>query len=218
MLLELSEILACPVCGPPQIMVAVVHESDSHRVTNGFLGCPACDSRFEIIAGVVHFSPADGTAGPEATARAPVGPLPEGSATLISAVLELQRGSGYVLLGPGLEGLAQAVAALAERWEVVSLGRRAADGTEDLAPLSRLITGEGGPLPLLPGRFAAAAMHGDVGVDELRHVAAALRQAGRLAIVSPGPVAVEALREAGLGVLAADARVIVAARLPGPAT
>ncbi len=218
MLLELSEILACPVCGPPQIMVAVVHESESHRVTSGFLGCPACDSRFEINAGVVYFTPADGTAGPEAMARAPVGPLPEDSATLLAAVLELQRGSGYVLLGPGLGGLAQAVAALAERWEVVSLGRRAAEGTEDLPSLSRLITGESEPLPLLPGRFAAAAMQGDVGVNELRHVAAALRQAGRLAIVSPGPVAVEAVREAGLGVLAADARVIVAARRAGPAS
>ncbi len=119
---------------------------------------------------------------------------------------------------PGLEGLAQAVAALAERWEVVSLGRRAAEGTEDLASLSRLITGESGPLPLLPGRFDAAVVHGDVGADEIRHVAATLRQAGRLAIVSPGPAAGEALREAGLGVLAADARVIVAARRPGPAS
>lgn len=218
MLLELSEILACPVCGPPQIMVAVVHESESHRVITGFLGCPACDSRFEIIAGVVHFTPADGTAGPEAMARAPVGPLPEDSATLMAAVLELQRGSGYVLLGPGLEGLAQVVADLAERWEVVSLGRRAAEGTEDLESLSRLITGESEPLPLLPGRFDAAAMHGYVGVDEIRHVAAALRQAGRLAIVSPGPAAGEAVREAGLGVLAADARVIVAARRAGPAS
>ena len=218
MLLELSEILACPVCGPPQIMVAVVHESESHRVTSGFLGCPACDSRFEIIAGVVHFSPADGTAGPEAMARAPVGPLPEDSATLIAAVLELQKGSGYVLFGHGLEGLAQAVAALAEHWEVVSLGRRAAEGAEGLASLSRLITGDSEPLPLLPGRFDAAAMHGDVVVDEIRHVAAALRQAGRLAIVSPGPAAGEDLREAGLGVLASDARVIVAARRPGPAS
>ncbi len=218
MLLELSEILACPVCGPPQIMVAVVHESESHRVITGFLGCPACDARFEINSGMVHFSPADGIPGPEAMARAPVGPLPEGSATLIAAVLELQRGSGYVLLGPGLEGLAQAVAVLAERWEVVSLGRRAAEATEDLASLSRLITGESEPLPLLPGRFDAAAMHGDVGADEIRHVAATLSQAGRLAIVSPGPAAAEALREAGLGVLAADARVIVAARRPGPAS
>ncbi len=217
MLLELSEILACPVCGPPQIMVAVVHESESHRVIAGFLGCPACDSRFEIIAGVVYFSPSDGTAGPEALSHAPVGRLPEDSATLIAAVLELQKGSGYVLLGPGLEGLAQAVAALAERWEVVSLGRRAAEGTEELAVLSRLITGESRPFPLLPGRFDAAAMHGDVGADEIRYVATALGQAGRLAIVSPGPSAAQDLREAGLGVLAADARVIVAARQPGPA-
>ena len=48
MLLELSEVLACPRCGPPQVMVAVVHESVGHRVTRGFLGCPTCDSRFPI--------------------------------------------------------------------------------------------------------------------------------------------------------------------------
>ena len=57
MLLELSEILACPACGPPQVMVAVVHESAGHRVTHGFLGCPACDSRFPIEEGTVHLVP-----------------------------------------------------------------------------------------------------------------------------------------------------------------
>jgi len=215
LLLELSEILACPTCGPPQVMVAVVHESEGRRVIGGFLGCPACDCRFEIVAGVVYFSPLA-----EATSREPVGPLPADSAALIGAVLELQTGSGHVLLGTGLEGLAPAVASLTERWEVVSLGHRAAEGaerSERSAPLSRLVTGKGKPLPLLPGRIGAAAVHGEESTDEIRHVAAALRQAGRLAILSPGPTAPADLWEAGLEVLAADARVIVAARRAGPA-
>ena len=216
MLLELSEILACPICGPPQVMVAVVHESRGRRVVSGFLGCPACDARFEIVAGVVYFSPPA-----ESVNREPVGPLPADSATLIGAVLELHMGSGHVLLGAGLEGLAPAVAALAGSWEVVSLGRGAAEeaeGIENSAPLSRLITGTGKPLPLLPGRIGAAAVHGGESADEIRHVAAALREAGRLAILSPGPTAPEDLGEAGLEVLAADARVIVGARLARPAS
>lgn len=215
MLLELSEVLACPACGPPQVMVAVVHESAGHRVTRGFLGCPACDARFPIEEGVVDLTREENGRGdtrlPDASLAAP-GPTSDETAILVGAVLDLSRGSGRVLLGPGLAGIAVAVGTLAERWEVVSLvGARPAE-VSGYDRISRLIVPEAGRLPLLRGRFGAAALAGDPSADRLREVAAALVPLARLAIVAPGTGVVSAMQEAGLEVIAADERVAVGSR------
>jgi hypothetical protein len=196
-------------------MVAVVHESVGHRVTRGFLGCPACDARFSIDEGVVDLTwEEDGRGAPGAPgAFLPVpGPTADEAAVLVGAVLDLARGSGRVLLGPGLAGIAVAVGALAERWEVVSLlGARPAE-VQGSDRISRLVVPEVGRLPLLRGRFGAAALAGDPSVDRLREVATALVPLARLAIVAPGTGVVSAMREAGLEVIAADERVAVGSR------
>jgi len=213
LLLELSEILACPVCGPPQVMVAVVHESVGHRVTSGFLGCPACDARFPIEEGTVHLVP-QGVAELPKAPRALSGSTPDEEAVLVGAVLDLTHGHGHVLLGPGLAAIADAVAALAEGWEVVSLMTSGPDEEPRSANVSRVVVGEFEILPVLRGRFGAAALGGDPDADRIRAVAAALAPLGRLAIVAPGPGAVSAIRDAGFEVIAADDRVAVASRRP----
>ena len=220
MLLELSEVLACPACGPPQVMVAVVHESVGHRVTRGFLGCPACDARFSIEEGVVDLTREEGGQGapgsPGASLAVPGPTFDEAAideaAMLVGAVLDLARGSGHVLLGPGLAGIAGAVGSLAERWEVVSLvGARPAEapGSDGI---SRLIVPEVGRLPLLRGRFGAAALAGDPDTDRLREIATALVPLARLAIVAPGTGVVSAMQEVGIEVIATDERVAVGSR------
>jgi len=214
MLLELSEVLACPRCGPPQVMVAVVHESVGHRVTQGFLGCPTCDSRFPIEERAVHLQEQKSGEQPEAPSSSG-GPLAAESAMLIGAVLDLAQGSGYALLGPELSEMADAIASLAERWEVVSLGSvRPADAAQSTNVSRIILPADGSPpvLPVLPGRFGAAALAGDPAPDRVRQYAAALRPLGRLAIVAPGPGSVGALREAGLDLMAGDERVAVASR------
>ena len=211
MLLELSEVLACPRCGPPQVMVAVVHESVGHRVTRGFLGCPTCDSRFPIEERVVHLQPQGSGEQPEASFPSRVS-LAHESAMLIGAVLDLAQGSGYVLVGPELSEMADAVASVAERWEVVSLGGGRPAHMAPSANVSRIIPPAGGSLPVLPGRFGSAALAGDPTPDRVRQYAAALRPLGRLAIVAPGPGSVGAMREAGLDLVAGDERVAVASR------
>ena len=210
MLLELSEVLACPGCGPPQVMVAVVHESVGHRVGRGFLGCPACDSRFSIDEGVVHLEGPDSVPVP-GRAAAPAGLVPDEGALLVGAVLDLARGNGYVLLGSELAGIADEVAALAGGWEVVSLARVRPTAAR-AANLSRIVWPETAPLPVLRGRFRAAALAGEQEADRIRAFANAIGPLGRLAIVAPGPDAVETMREAGLEVIAADDRVAVASR------
>jgi len=212
-LLELSEILACPVCGPPQVMVAVVHEAVGHRVTSGFMGCPACAARFPIEEGTVHLVP-------QGVAEVPSAPLAlsgsgsDETAVLVGAVLDLARGHGHVLLGPELAAIADAVAALAEGWEIVSLMNSRPDEAPESANVSRVVVGEVEHLPVLRGRFGAAALGGDPEADRIRAIAAALAPLGRLAIVEPGPGAVAAMRDAEFEVIAADDRVAVASRRP----
>lgn len=211
MLLELSEVLACPRCGPPQVMVAVVHESVGYRVTSGFLGCPTCDSRFPIEEGTVHLQRQEQGEQSEASASSPVS-LADESAMLIGAVLDLEQGSGHLLLGPELSEVADAVAALAERWEVVSLNSVRPAHTDRSTNVSRIVLPEGESPPVLHSRFGAAALAGDPAPERVGQFAAALRSLGRLAIVAPGPGAVGAMQEAGLEVIAVDQRVAVASR------
>jgi hypothetical protein len=108
--------------------------------------------------------------------------------------------------------MADAVASLAERWEVVSLGGGRPAPAAQSTNVSRIIPPAGGSLPVLPGRFGAAALAGDPTPDRVREYAAALRPLGRLAIVAPGPGSVGAMREAGLDLVAGDERVAVASR------
>jgi uncharacterized protein YbaR (Trm112 family) len=214
-LLDLSEVLACPVCGPPQIMVAVVHESEGRRVASGFLGCPACDGRFRIDSGVVRLLSA--TAPSPEPAESDSFSLPSGveeTAVLVGAVLDLAGESGCVLLGPGLAGIAGSLAAIAGRSEVVSFTHAAPHPPVAAPNLSTIVVSGDGPLPVLEGRFRAAALCGEPGEARIRGVAAALRPPGRLAILAPAPGAAHAMRDAGLHVVAADERVAVASKSP----
>jgi uncharacterized protein YbaR (Trm112 family) len=225
MRLELSEIIACPSCGPPHVMVAVVAEANGPRVRSGFLGCPACQSRFPIEEGVLRLADPQNSGDAETETepvREPVEAMDacpvdaEREAILVAAVLGLGEGHGCVLLGPGLAPIAPEVAAIAGRWEVLSLvtaSRFAADGPGNL---SRVVVNESEPLPVLRGRCAAAATTGDAPgrFDGLSAgaFAAALSPLGRLAVVRPGPQSEEEVRSAGLRIVSVDPRVVLAAR------
>ena len=192
-------------------MVAVVHEAVGRRVTRGFLGCPACDSRFPIEAGAVYLAPPE--ARESETARtSPPSPVSEEAAMLVGAVLDLAQGTGHLLLAPELETIVEAVAGLAERWEVVSLGTNPPEDDERSGNVSRIMVSEGDPVPVLSGRCRAAALAGDPTSLRVRQFASALGPLGRLAILAPGPGAVGAMLEAGLEVMASDERVAVASR------
>jgi uncharacterized protein YbaR (Trm112 family) len=211
MLLELSEILACPVCGPPQVMVAVVYEAAGHRVIRGFLGCPACDSRFPIEQGSVHLVSEDSGEPPVAPPSVPI-PGPDETAMLLGAVLGLAGGSGHLLLSPGLAAVADAVARSAEKWEVVSLLAAPTEWETPPGNVSRIVVPSGAAPPVLGGRCGAAALAGDPGPVRISEYASALTPPGRLAIIAPGSGAVESMRTAGLEVIASDERVAVASR------
>ncbi|MCL7972667.1 MAG: hypothetical protein M8866_11380 [marine benthic group bacterium] len=207
--LELSEVLACPACGPPQVMVAVVAEGHGTRVIHGFLGCPACDSRFPIRHGTVHLREGGDAERGESVSHPD---LPDSPASLLGAVLSLGVGSGRLLLSPALAGIGRELAELVDRWEVVSLVHAAPAEEELHERLTRIVLPDDGRVPVLGGRFQAVALSGSPGPERLTQYAWALAPLGRLGVLAPGAIAPETLREAGLELVASDARVAVASR------
>jgi uncharacterized protein YbaR (Trm112 family) len=235
-LLELSELLACPRCGPPQALVVAVDAMEGRRVVEGRLGCPACDGRFPLRSGVVYLDP-DGTAVPvsppalrsgdpepseaeAALADRRIEPRDEAAsagetALLIAALLGGGEDSGCLLLGHGLATTASHVGRLAGGMQVVVLedpdahARTPRSGSEGV---NRIVTGRAKAFPLLDGRFRGAALLGGEEA-ECREAARVLSPGGRLAILGPSVDVAAMLADLCFEVLAADGRAAVARRV-----
>jgi hypothetical protein len=132
-------------------------------------------------------------------------------AILVSALLGLDRGSGHVLLGHGLESAADAVAGLADRWNITSLARR---GTvlPQSAAVNVLVSDPARPFPLLTGRVWGMVLHGPLRDHEAAEAARVLTPGGRVVVIQPGESTADQLAGAGLEQKAADDRAILAMR------
>jgi len=201
---ELTDLLACPRCGPAHGLVLLAQEVKDRRVKNGWLGCPNCRHDYRVTDGT-----ADLRLDPEAP---PVSRGPVEDRELAVKVLALSGMSderGYLVVGEGIAHVAAAVAELAPELEVVALVAALGDATEE-AGLSRVLTDEPYPLAEYSLRAAAIAPGGD---PEL--VTAAARRiavGGRLVLFDASDVDVEAARRSGLSVLASEAGTAVAER------
>lgn len=238
MLLELAEVLACPRCGPPRNVVVVVHEQAGRRVREGFLGCPACEARFPIRAGTVRMRavPERAEAGsdpqpqPEPAGEGAHPPAGGAEASLIAALIGHRGGGGVVLLGPGLEGAASALAGLLPGTEVVTLltGDRPSETPVEAlkgvpggegrtaeaagAGVSRLEVASGERLPVLDGRLLGVAAAGGLGPPPAE-AARALCPGGRLVMLGPCGLAGSGWTDLSLERLAGDDRAVVARRV-----
>lgn len=216
--LEVSELLACPRCGPGQALVVSVDRIEARRVLEGRLACPGCHARYPIRGGTVAFggdadrpaAEADGASRGEAVAGPdPRGPGPD-DAVRVAALLELGEGGGAVLLGSGLEAAAARVAGLAAGVEVLSLAAAGEGAAVGESGVTRLLGVCEEALPLHGGRLRGAALLGG-SPAALREAARAVRPGGRVAVLRPA-VHVEVLEGLPLRVLAAEASALVAER------
>lgn len=198
MFIELTEHLACPACGPPQGLVAVVEGAAERRVREGYLGCPACEARYPIRAGEVRFAE-EGAVPPE-----PVAEEPAAIAALLGAGPD---GGGILLLGPRLAERAADVARLAGA-EVVALGGPPVPAG---ASVSLLRGVRPSALPLLDGRVRGVALAAPA-PEDVEEAVRVLAPGGRLAAFRPGPELAALARELALEVLAAEERALVAVR------
>jgi uncharacterized protein YbaR (Trm112 family) len=228
--IELAEILVCPLCRPRhdegtlQGLVAMVGELDDRRVTDGWLGCPACEARYPIRDGVIFFASASPEAservssGPEATRPSPGSARqPTEPALLVAALLSLHEVGGTVLLGKGFEATAGELSKLAAGSEIVALlGQASGPDPRSVAGVTLLSGAYEKSLPLRAASVSAAALH-DPMEEAIAEVARVLRPAGRLAVFGCGPErqeeVLDLIRAAGLDPVVVDPRALVARRL-----
>jgi len=218
--IELTEILVCPACRAEgameyaQGLVAVVQGRSERRVVEGWLGCPQCEARYPIRGGVVHFSDDEPEAAPSAIEAERV--------LQAAALLGAHEAAGYLVLGRGLDAIAEALSRLATGCEVVAVGCPGvapAPGEVSLW-ISRLQGTVDEALPFRSGSVAGIALLApdqSVLLEALR----VLRPAGRLVAFGPERLApagesrsdlaaVEGIE--GLQVVAKEEHVLVAVR------
>jgi uncharacterized protein YbaR (Trm112 family) len=218
--IELTEILVCPACRTEgaeeyaQGLVAVVQGRSERQVVEGWLGCPLCEARYPIRGGVVHLSDDE----PEAVSSA----IEAERALQAAALLGAHEAAGYLVLGRGLDAIAEPLSRLAPGCEVVAVGCLdvvPAPG-ETSGRVSRLHGTVDEALPFRSGSIAGIALHRpdrSVLMEALR----VLRPAGRLVAFEPGRLpptgesrsglaAVEGIE--GLQVVAKKEHVLVAVR------
>src|SRR5438105_14131419 len=61
MLITLTDLLTCPVCGPEFGLVLLADRIENRRVLEGWLGCAECRERYRVRGGFVDFTAGEGS-------------------------------------------------------------------------------------------------------------------------------------------------------------
>jgi uncharacterized protein YbaR (Trm112 family) len=209
MLILLTDLLACPRCGPEFGLVVLADRLAERRVLEGALGCPNCREAYPVRGAVADLRlPAGGGGGvPDAEEGDPE------AAVRLAALMGLAGVAGMALVaGPGVRHAA-AVAELVPELEVVAVGTRPAPGGAE-ARVSRVLASPG-RLPFRDGMLRGGALTaGEGGEAALREGLRVLAPGTRL-VVDPAPEGTAArLAALGARVMLEEAGVAVAA-VPG---
>jgi len=205
----LTDVLACPRCGPAFGLVLMPDLVLDRRVLSGVLGCPNCRERYPIDDAVADLAgpAASGSHGPTASAEPGGAPAAEsgGRAALrVAALLGLADTRGVVLVMGEAVAWAPELAELVPDVEVVVGAERV------LAPgLSSIRLG--GTLPFRTGSLAGVAL--TTGAEYRMREGVRVLAPGARMLLDPAPDGAPAsLEEAGARVLAAEGRTVVASR------
>lgn len=205
MYLPLTDQLVCPRCGPDHGLILLADEIADRRVLTGALGCPRCRERYPVVDGFADLRVDPVPAAGEVAAAS----MDREAAIRLAALLGLTEGVPYALLvGPSVVH-APALATLVEGVEVVACAESLRGWAEERG-VSRFATG-----PVLPFRtysMGGVALTGQGSAELLEEAARVLSPVGRL-LWEPAPEDAEArLEGVGLGIVARDGAVLVAAR------
>ena len=204
MRLELTEVLACPDCGPDHGLIAFVDQMDGRRITAGRLDCPNCEQRHPIRDGVVYLhgsdSPNDGLSIRPPTDR--------GLAELAAALLGAPTGPEILLVGPGLSSVA---ISLADMRPLASVLAFADPSPEPHERVHWIVPVPDAPLPVRSARLHGAVVMGTASIDPAE-AGRILVPGCRLVILTPGPEAPRFSQVGPMRELASDSRAWVGVR------
>lgn len=205
MLILVTDLLACPRCGPDFGLVLLAERMEERRVVDGRLGCANCREAYPVRGGVADLR-LPGSGQPAAAEGAPADPE---AAVRLAALMGLAGFSGMALLaGPGADHAA-AVAALVPEVEVIAVGEAPRSGGEPR--VSRLVASPG-RFPLRGGLLRAAALTGGTPDETALHEGLrVLAPSARLVVDPAPPEAAARLRAAGARLLLEEPGVVVAA-------
>lgn len=203
----LTDVLACPRCGPEMGLVLLADRIEDRRVIDGSLGCPNCREMYRISGGVADLR-APGAPAPDPEAAAAEGDGEE--AVRLAALLGLAEAKGMVLVAGPDAALAGAIAALVEGVEVIAVSPIPTPA--DAAGVSAVAAGA--VLPFRDRVLMGAAVTGNASTEMLAEALRVLRPGARLVVTRAAEGTAEWLRGAGAGVLLEQDGVVVA-RAPG---
>lgn len=203
----LTDVLACPRCGPDFGLILLADRVQARRVLQGFLGCPNCREEYPIRDGVsdLRFPPSLGPVHP----TAPVAATHE-LALRVAALLGVRTpGARIVLIGAGAD-LAQELSGLLPDVEVIGVVADPEASEHEEAGVS--LVAAGSVLPFQGGKLHGAALLGGVGEASLVQVARVLAPGARLLIEPVSGSIAEALAAAGLDLLLEEAASVLVSR------
>ena len=194
----LTDILACPRCGPQFGLVLLADRVEDRRVDAGVLGCSNCREKYPIRSGVIDF-------GGSAEVVLPDAPVDE----RLAALLGVTHGPAFVLLAGPARAQAASLAALIDELEVVTIDGAGATTRPGVNPL--LV--EGSRLPIVSMKVSGVALTGTAADALLEEGARVTAATGRL-VLEPAPAdAAERLARSGLRVAAQQNDTVVAVRV-----
>jgi len=215
--LLLTDIVACPRCGPEFGLILLADRVEDRRVLEGRLGCPNCREQYPVSGGVLDArlaadrSPA--TADDAGGAIDAADPGDAEAAMRLAALLELAGARGTVLVaGPGA-ALAPGIALLVPDLEVVALTAGPTAGRGERLGVSRVVSR--GALPFRSRTLRGVALTGadDAALAEGVRV---LQPGARLVVERAPAGTAERLGELGARVVLDQEGTVVAAVLGEP--
>lgn len=204
--LDLTELLACPRCGPDRGFVAFVDRLEDGVIVEGRIDCPECESRHPLRDGVLYMTTAES---PDDRDDSDVG----AAAELAGALLGVPSGSEVLLAGPGLDSVAATLAADRPGAAILLLTRGAASASTRVYPIA---IDDGRALPIRSGRIHGAVLKGGAESDPSA-LARVLVPGTRVVILEPGDTLSRYEACGSFDTLATDSRAAVLVASPPPA-
>ena len=188
-----TDLLACPRCGPEFGLILRADELVARRVITGRLACANCRTQYPVRRGFADLRfPPSGSGSPE-----PLEAENPREALRLGALLGEGAGGRPVALVGGVAGQAGPLGGWMEGVELLAV-HADLSGAEEREGISRL-GAAAGRLPFLSGSLGGVAVKGADGVYPIPELARVLAPGAGLSCLEPGEDTGPKMEAAGLG-------------------